>query len=156
MKRTHVLPLLFLLFAVALLGCGGKNSVAPAKVSGSLTYKGQPITAGTMAFHTPEGVAYAAQISADGTYSAEDLPEGDLVVTVSTEHLNPAKKSAAGTGKDSEKRTKMMQSREQPKGEAVVPKEPYLKIPEKYSNPKTSTLTVTLKSGRQVHNVDLD
>ena len=51
----------------------------------------------------------------------------------------------------------MMQGRQQPPSEAaVVHEQPYLKIPEKYSNPKTSPLTVTLKSGRQVHNIDLD
>lgn len=155
MKRPCVLPFLFLLFAVALLGCG-KSASAPAKVSGSLAYKGQPIKAGSMAFHAPDGVAYAAQISSDGTYSAEGLPEGELVVTVSTEHLNPAKKPGAGASKDTERRMKMMQSREQPQGAAAPPEEPYLKIPEKYSNAKTSPLTVTLKSGRQVHNIDLD
>ncbi|MBP3954823.1 hypothetical protein J8F10_05945 [Gemmata sp. G18] len=125
-------------------------------MSGSLTYKGQPIKAGTMAFHTPEGTTYAAQISTDGTYSAADLPEGELVVTVNTEHLNPARKPPAATGRDTEKRMKMMQSRQQPQGSAVVPDEPYIKIPEKYSNPKTSPLTITLQSGRQVHNFDLD
>jgi hypothetical protein len=156
MSRTRVLPLLFVLAASGLLGCSQNSSLVPAHVSGSLAYKGQPIKAGTMAFHAPNGVTYAALINPDGSYSAADLPEGDLVITVSTEHLNPAKKSAAGTGKDAGRRNKMMQGREQPQGEAVVPKEPYLKIPETYADPKTSTLKVTLKSGRQVHNIDLE
>jgi len=155
MTTPRLLSLAILILAIVLLGCS-KNPQAPAKISGSLAYKGQPIKAGTMQFHTPQGVAYSAQISTDGTYSATDLPEGELIITVETEHLNPAKKPPVATSKDAEKRKKMMQSREQPQGSAVVPEEPYIKIPEKYSNPKTSPLTVTLKSGRQVHNVDLE
>lgn len=151
-------PLRVLVFAAAafcLVGCS-KSSPAPAKVSGSVTYKGQPIKAGTMAFHTSEGVAYPAVISDDGTYSATDLPEGELVVTVDTAHLDPSKKSAAGTGKDADRRNKMMQGRMQDGPPDAAKAQPYTKLPEKYSNPKTSPLTVTLKSGRQVKDIELD
>lgn len=109
-----------------------------------------------MAFHTPEGTAYTAQIGEDGTYSATDLPEGELVVTVDTEFLNPARKSGAGTGKDAERRMKMMQGRMQEAPAGSEKPLPYLKIDGKYGNPKTSPVTVTLKSGRQVHNIELD
>lgn len=137
------------------LGCA-KNKLAPARVSGSLTYKNKPIKAGSMHFHTPDGVAYPATISQDGTYSAADLPEGELVVTVETESINPNRGGAA-KGKTGEMRMKMVQQQPPPGVAANIPPptELYVKIPEKFSNPKTSPLTVTLKSGRQVQNLDL-
>ena len=55
MTRTRLLPLAFLLPAVALLGCSG-DKLAPAKVSGNITYNGQPLKAGTLQFHTKEGI----------------------------------------------------------------------------------------------------
>jgi hypothetical protein len=134
-----------------LAGCSA-NKAAPARISGSISYKGQPIKAGAMAFHTSGGTAYPAQISPDGTYTATDIPEGELIVTIETESINPDKKKAAG--KDAEKRSKMMQSAPG-SADAPTPMENYLKIPVKYANAKTSPLAVTLTKGRQVHNFDL-
>lgn len=140
-------------FMVFLYGCSNKNSNAPAKVSGKITYQGNAIKAGTMALHTPDGTAYPANISEDGTYSATDIPEGEMTVTVDTSHLDPAKKPAPQS-RDGDRRSKMMQQRtaEAP----AVEKQPFTKIPEKYSNPKTSPLTVKLTSGRNVHDINLD
>ena len=54
----------------------------------------------------------------------------------------------------------MSQARpDQPGGAGAAPPEKpsdhYIKIPAKYSNPKTSTYTVAVKPGRQVINIDL-
>ena len=94
MTRTRLLPLALLLLAAAFLGCSG-NKLAPAKVSGNITYDGKPLKAGTLQFHTKEGVAYDGRISPDGTYSASDLPEGEMVVTVITESPEPRSKGPA-------------------------------------------------------------
>lgn len=133
------------------LGCSPANKATPAQVSGSLSYKGEPIKGGTMAFHTSEGTAYAAQVSQDGTYVAHDLPEGDLTVTVNTESLKPA----PGTGKDAAKRMKMSAQQPPPGVASTTPADVYVKIPEKYASPKTSPLKATLKAGRQTQNFDL-
>ena len=156
MIKTRHFPLALLIIASATLGCS-KPSQAPARISGSLSYKGQPIKAGTMAFHTPEGVAYGAKINEDGTYSATDIPEGELVVTVDTEFLNPAKKAGSTGSKDAAKYMKMggMQPPPSGPGAAAEPKSFYTQIPQKYSNAKTSPLTVTTTKGRQVHNIEL-
>ena len=152
MTRTGLLPLAFLLPAAAFLGCSG-DKLAPAKISGNITYNGQPIKAGNLQFHTKDGVAYDGKISADGTYSASDLPEGEFVVTVVTEHLNPARKGPPPS-KDMERR---MKAQQQPEGPAAAPpEEPYTKIPDKYSKPNTSPLSVKLKGGRQVHDLELE
>jgi len=153
MREFHLLSVGVLLIACASLGCS-TNKLAPARVSGSISYKGMPIKAGTMQFCTSDGAAYNAQITSDGTYTATDLPEGELVVTVDLEGLNPDKK--AHTGKDAEKRMKM-KTQPPPPGvtSAPTPTQFYMKLPAKYANPKTSPLSVTLTKGRQVHNFDL-
>jgi hypothetical protein len=152
MKRTPLLFLLCLCFLVIALGCP-TNSQAPARVSGSVSYKGQAIKAGVMAFHTPDGTAYPAQISPDGTYTATDLPVGELVITVETESVNKA--GGAAQGAEAKRRQGTQQPPPAGVGGAPPPAEVYVKIPAKYSNPKTSPLSVTLAAGRKVHNVEL-
>jgi hypothetical protein len=156
MKRVILLSLMILGFVVVGLGCSGGNAAVPARVSGSISYKGQPIKAGAMAFHTPEGTIYGASISQDGTYSATDLPVGELVVTVETETINPNKGGGALT-EEAKKRMEAQGQRQPPPGMpgAVNPSEFYVKIPAKYSKPKTSPISVTLAAGRQVKNIEL-
>jgi hypothetical protein len=147
----------FALLAVT-LGCGSKNVLAPATISGGVSYKGSTLTGGSVSFYTPTGTPYSASISLDGTYSLADLPIGEMVVCVETESINPVHKAA--TGGDSARRMAMMGERKGPQGQGgpvATGNEPkYMKIPEKYSKQKTSPLTYTVKNGRQVYNIDLD
>jgi hypothetical protein len=148
---------LLVVFAAA-LGCSSSgNPNAPARVSGKLTYKNQPIKGGTMLLHTAEGVPYNAQISPDGTYSATDIPTGELIVTVDTESLNPAK--AAPKGAQADARMKQMQQLEQRRPDGADPGQDlsanYIKLPTKYASPKTSPLKVTLSAGKQTKDFDL-
>ena len=157
MTRVRLLFGALLAATLALVGCA-KNSFAPAKISGSVTYKGQPIKGGTMAFHTSDGVTYAAKLSSDGTYSATDIPEGELVVTIETESINPARKAAA-MGKDGDKRMKMGMGQPPPAGRGGGPEADqtqfYVKIPEKFSKPNSSPLSVVVKSGRNVKDLEI-
>jgi len=145
----------FVISTLTLAGCA-KNPHAPASISGSVSFNGQPIKAGSMKFHTAQGVAYDAQLTGDGTYSATDIPEGELVVTVETESISPHKKGPKGA--EAAMRAKAGITQPPPAGMAapVDPSAFYIKLPEKYNNPKTSPLTVTVKSGRQVHDVKLE
>ena len=156
MVRYRLLAALFLGVSLVALGCSRGNVHAPAKVSGRLTYKGQPIKAGKMQLHAEDGTVFEAQISPDGTYSATDVATGELIVTVDTEHLNPGKKAPKVSSPDAEKRMKYSNMRmTQGAGNADDPAEHYTKIPEKYSNPKTSPVTLELSAGRQVKDIDL-
>ena len=160
MTHTKFLAAVVVLSSVALLGCSKKNSSSAARVSGSLTYNGQPIKGGVMYFHDSEGKAYAAKISPDGTYSASDIPVGELIVTVDTDPLNPGRANAP-KGPTAEARMKMDQSMSRrpdaPSGGTPPPSpaDLYIKIPAKYANAKTSPLTVTLDSGRNVKDINL-
>ncbi len=160
---------LFLTLGLTVLvagGCSSGNPMAPAKVSGRISYAGTPIKAGSLRFHMTGGSPYDAQISPDGTYSAVDLPIGEAVITVETESVNPNRDRMAGVRKtaDVDRRMKSMTTNQQraPGGDtaggapaASDATANYLKIPSKYNNPKTSPLTITLEKGRQVHNIDL-
>jgi len=144
--------------AVALAGCS-KNSLAPAKISGSVTYNGQSVKAGSIAFHTPEGIVYGTTINPDGTYSITDVPTGELVVTVETESLNPAGKKDGGPATPQAGAYKKASSTQEPPPGVVAagppPAPEYTKIPAKYAKPNTSPLTVTIKGGRNVQNIEM-
>jgi hypothetical protein len=158
-QRTYLLLPLFCVSAIAIIGCGSKNPLAPASVSGAVTYKGKDVQGGTVQFVTPTGTAYSSPIAVDGTYAVSDLPTGEMAVVVETESVNPELKAASG--KDADRRNAMMGQRKGPNGQggagdssALAPK--YTKIPEKYSKSKTSPITYTVKSGRQVYNIELE
>lgn len=152
--KSRLLCLGLLVLGVSVVGCS-KNPSAPAKISGAITYKGQPIKAGSMKFHTPEGTSYPATISPDGTYSATDIPTGEMVVTIETEAFNPDKKMAQNP--EAQRRAKMAsRTMQQPAGGGEPPPTVhYVKIPSKYANAKTSPVTITITSGRNVKDIDL-
>jgi len=145
--RFLVLPLLLVL----VFGCGTKvNPNAPATVSGKVTYKGAPVTAGTVDFH-PAGSkgTISGPIKSDGMYTARDLPTGEMVVTVNTEMANPNRKTPSyGGGKGKSPIAA-------PPGPPPTGGGEYVKIPAKYANPKTSGLTVTLNAGQNTKDIDL-
>jgi hypothetical protein len=156
-KRVLVVLPLFLCSVIAVVGCGAKNPLAPASVSGGVSYKGSSVTGGSVQFVTSGGTPYSSPIALDGTYAISDIPTGEMAIVVETESVNPALKAA--TGKDAERRSAMMGGRKGPNDQGGGSKglEPkYMKIPEKYSNSKTSPITYTVKSGRQVYNIELE
>ena len=156
--RVYALIPLFCFSVGAVVGCGGKNPLAPASISGSVTYQGKTVTGGSVQFVTSGGTPYSSPISVDGTYAISDLPIGEMVIVVETESANPELKAASG--KDADRRNAMMGGRKGPNGQGggtssgLEPK--YLKIPEKYSKSKTTPLSYTVKNGRQVHSIELE
>lgn len=163
MLRLRPLLLLPVVAVLAAAGCGGSNTLAPASVSGSVNYKGKPVTGGQVLFYSgTNGTPYSATIAPDGTYSIADIPAGELVVCVDTESLSPEQKESAG--KDAKRREAMMGNRQPPAGRggsgggaaAAEAEGKYVKLPAKYANPKTSPVTYTTKTGRQVYNIELD
>jgi hypothetical protein len=162
MSHLRILTLIptFSLSIIAVIGCGTKNPLAPASVSGGVSYQGKTLTGGTVQFFTSggNGTPYSSQISVDGTYSVADLPTGEMAVVVETESVNPVHKDSSG--KDAERRNSMMDQRKGPNGQggsaSSGPEPKYIKIPDKYSKAKTSPLTYTVKNGRQVYNIELD
>jgi hypothetical protein len=137
-----------------LAGCTA-NPQAPGRITGNVSYKGSPVPAGSVVFHTPEQGSYPAQLSADGSYEVRDVPKGKLVVTIETESVNPAKKPKAYGG---EKGAKMYKERLAAEGNSAAEKAPpqqYVKIPTKYGVRAKSPLSVEVVAGSQSHNFTL-
>jgi hypothetical protein len=134
-----------LILAVGLLaGCGGGKK--KLSLSGKVTYKGEPVTGGSVTLHPTDGKTkpLTAPLNADGTYSVTPPALGEMKVAISTE-------SVRGQTGD---RYPMMKGKD--KGSADASKMfKYKEIPTKYANPETSKLSVTIVDGPNVKDFDL-
>lgn len=180
---TALRTALFAALLLAIIGCG--NNPTPAKVKGTVTYKGQPLPGGTMTFAFDTGGGYSTAIQSDGAYSAVDLPLGNVVVSIETESFNPdksntpsygdpksknsgGKKVGSGTkvppgGEDGMRKMRMEQEGVAPGGGkgGFGPASPedlaklYVKIPTKYNNKLTSGLRMEIVRGLNEKNFEL-
>jgi hypothetical protein len=158
LKILSVLGLASVLASVALFaGCGGGHSINQGSVSGKITYKGAPVTGGTITFFPTSGTGSApVTIKPDGTYSSTDVPMGDMGVSIETESVK-----GLGGGGPAYNIPKGMKppsgtpQPEQPKIQGGANMPVYVQIPQKYVNPKTSGLTCTIKPGKNVCDFDL-
>lgn len=112
-------------------GCG-RSGPEMGQVSGKVTYNGQPVPKGTVAFQSlsPEGRNATGTIGPDGTYTLQTEEPGDgallgdYLVTVT--------------------------AFEDEQVLDYIPKKPVTPkrlVPEKYENPQTSNLKATVQSG---------
>jgi hypothetical protein len=133
---------LFALPILAVCGCTGGERYA--KVSGKVTYNGKPLPGGTVIFANEDITKVErAPVRADGTYSSDKVPYGNLRVGV-----EPAAKSP----------TSMM-----PKGMKLPPGAPnagptegqYVDIPKNLRDPAKSGRTVTIDSPEKTYDIDL-
>jgi hypothetical protein len=154
--RTLRLGLFAALALVLAVGC--RTSPNPGKVSGKVTYKGQPVKGGDIAFHSDAGT-YRGTLSQEGTYEIVDMPVGAMTVTVDTDFLNPDKKIPQQGGGRGDKITAERMAAERAAGRGPPSREEmlarYTKIPLKYCNASTSTLKATVEKGKQTLNFDL-
>jgi len=162
MIRT-VRLLLFAPLLMALLAAGCKSGTV-GRVSGKVTYNGNPVTGGKIRFFPTTGSSqegglggYEATIQEDGTYSIADVPAGDMVVTVDTEELNPKKPTMGdptGMGSKMDPTEMMKKAGMVPEGSGgTVGK--YMKIPEHYAKKDKSGLTVKVSTGKTTYDPKL-
>jgi hypothetical protein len=120
------------------LGCGA-GGPEKARVSGKVTYKGQPVPKGTVTFVTTskDGRNAVGELDPDGNYSLQTEAPGDGAllgeynVTIYA-HDEPILDYIPTT-----------------------PVKPKLLAPTKYEKPETSGLKATVKSGSNTFNFDL-
>lgn len=148
----HILA--FSTAAVCSVGCS-KSSSSGNFVSGSVSYKGTPVTGGTILLHAGEKV-FPASLGPDGNYTCAGVPAGDYTVTIDNKHLKNVgdprdiMKKMGGGGPDKMPKD-LAKVQEMSKGNA--PK--YVPIPEKYASAKTSSLTVKVESGKNTRDLTL-
>jgi hypothetical protein len=156
---------LLLLPLLLLLASGCSHSRTPSKVSGKVTYKGQPVPGGTVSFHRQgedKSGVYTFVLSSEGTYTGTDLPAEEMLVTIETESVNPKQATStygpAGQGgkggmSADDMRKKMMERGAVPK--TAEKSGQYVEIPKKYGDKTSSPLKKTLTSGTNEFNFDL-
>jgi len=152
---TFRLVLCFALLVVCLLAGCTRNPLAPAQIRGTVTYKGSPVPAGTVSFHSPDKGTYSGPLNADGTYEIRDVPTGTLVVTVETETINPKNKPKMFGGAKGAKQYAERLAAEGKAASEKTPPQPYVAIPKNYGAAAKSPLKVTVDAGRQSHDFTL-
>jgi hypothetical protein len=113
---------LAVIVSAVVAGCGpaAKKDENRSTVSGAVTFKGNPLPAGTLVFASSDtNLASTVSIKADGTYSTDRAPIGPNIVTVSTESIKMGNPAA------------------------------YVAIPNKYSDPIKSGLACDVKPGEK-------
>jgi hypothetical protein len=113
------LPLTLCLLAAS-AGCGREQQVLNdrASVSGTVTLDGQPLPAGTITFKSQERpITAAVKIREAGAYATNRAPIGKSVVTIDTTSIQVGNPPM------------------------------YVRIPEKYRDPRTSGFNVEIQPG---------
>lgn len=80
--------LLLVILVVFTLGCSGRSKYS-ASVHGKVSYKGAPVTGGTLKLVCPDEADVSVGIGADGTYIADGIAAATYTVYIETETLNP-------------------------------------------------------------------
>ncbi len=125
------------------------TSAEHVEVTGTVSYKGKPVTGGQISFVTVEN-AFTSNgiIDEQGHYSIK-APVGDVKIAVNTEMLNP---SAAGSHMQGATKG----AGRPDSGEPSPIKGTYVAVPKKYRTADTSDLTYTVKKElTQTHDVEL-
>lgn len=136
----------FMMIAVVVVfGCGSGVERPPlGKVTGKVTFNGQPVKSGSVAFNPAKGPGAetgqiaTGQLESDGTFTLTTFDTGDgavigqhvVTVTARSEDSNFGKKKADGTF------------------DYVLPKS---SIPEKYSDATKSNLLYTVEANKNNH-----
>ena len=125
----------WLFLTLPLLGCGPDV----IEVSGKVTFKGRPLSSGSVIFVGQDGQPKVSAIAKDGSYLIKNAPIGPVKIGVASHltvppGLNPLGKATSPGGH---------------------PKDDTEKIPERYKLPENSGLTCPVERGSHTFNIDL-
>ena len=140
----------------SLAGCSG-GSGSSATVKGTVKYKGALVKVGTVTFVSADkSKAAGSPIKEDGTYSVEQAPVGEVVITVDTSSADPQR--LAATIAMAKKGNVPANSPNAPPSVEKLQKmaELYTAIPAKYADAATSPLKHTVQGGAQEKNIELE
>jgi hypothetical protein len=144
MRRTAIV----LCIVALLIGCN-TSKVKKGIVSGTVTYKGQPVNGATLHFYpvaADQSTELNIPVAQDGTFRSSDIPAADYQVVVEG---NPGNAGFNTAGMTAEQKAKMKDQIEGSKIPATI------KFPEKYKQKETTDLKVTVGSGETKLNLQL-
>ncbi|HEV3436760.1 MAG TPA: hypothetical protein VG122_05335 [Gemmata sp.] len=131
---------------LALLGCGSKKTTTGV-VTGSITYKGQPVNGPVLVLYrnTGAGENYNIPVTQEGTFNVSNVPEGEYIVVI-----QPSKEMSQTTkGLDPAKLAENKAKIEEMKTVATIP------IPKKYKERTATDLKMTITKEDQTINFEL-
>ena len=134
------------LTALAVAGCGD----AACDVSGRVTCKGIPLVCGTITLIGSDGVPHQGNINSDGIYEVAGVPPGKVKVAVVSPNPDP-RGASGGLPPDMEEYRKSRDADLPPK----VGASNWRPINQRYGDPDTSGLTLTVHKGQNRHDFTL-
>jgi hypothetical protein len=137
-----------------LIGCSSKDK--NLSLSGKVTYKGEPVTGGSLSLIPTDGKTppVNTKINGDGTYMIVPPALGKLNVTVETESIRGMKSGGPVYANVPKGPNGEDMSDKLPKRDAAS-QQNYKPIPPKYSQAATSGLSVDIHSGKNEKTFDL-
>ena len=153
--RTRLAAALLVALAALNSGCGGPQT---APLSGKVTYKGKPLTVGTVTVWADGDRYGVGAIGNDGSYTIPDAPVGTVKIAVSVPDFGggvqkkPGEKRPRDDDKD-KSAPDLQRGKTGGKDEDTGP--PAVLIPAKYADPNTSGLTGVVSPNAPVHNIDI-
>jgi hypothetical protein len=158
--RVGLVSLLSVLVVAA--GCGGGPGVG--KVSGKVTYKGQPLAGGWIVFTVENGGGANAPIQQDGSYVADNVPAGKAKVCfrapVGGSPFEGAFKNLPPEARA--KRAKELEQRAKPPAsasehyKAPTAEAPSIQLPKQYTDPDKSGIVYDVQRGTQTKDFELN
>lgn len=155
MMRT----LLWLMPAILLAaGCSGSGKLGT--ITGTVNVKGKPLNGGTISF-VRAGVADAQPVTVvinpDGTYTAEGVPYGELLISV----VPPPPSTILADASAAKDQMGQLQAQGRPVPQSLIDatgsavNKTAEMFPATYSDPLTSGLSFTLDAPTATHTVDI-
>jgi len=128
-----------LLLSVLPAGCGP----GPSSVTGTVTFKDQPLTSGTVLFHGAHDHFEHATIGPDGRYTVANAPRGPVRISVRSHPALPLGMPTKG---------KLPPTPAEFKSPDAPPRDgKFIVLPARYADPDKSGLTYTVREGAQTH-----
>jgi hypothetical protein len=148
-RRSHILVCVVLVLVIGgVSGCGQRTGT----VYGTVTYKGQPLTAGTVSFFGADNSVKNAAIGSDGSYRITNAPVGPVKIAVATPpaHKVPTGPRMAPSQMGNPAVGDAGDPKPADKGDASAPRE---KIPDHYRDPDKSNLRHDVEPGEHPHDI---
>jgi hypothetical protein len=136
MRVRRLLLVVLIAVLVGAVGCGKPTGT----VSGKVTFKGQPVSFGTIALLSEDGQVVSAMLEPDGGYTVGKVPVGPARITVQS--MPPPPPIRPLDDKMGEKMPAMGERK-------------FVPIPKRYLDAEKGGLTYTVKEGPQTPDLDL-